>query len=76
MFTFIKADFLKAIVGTIAKSNDHKATLLGALGVAIIGTTQVDWGKLVNGDSTEIGKVVGAIVVGLLGYFTNKKEKE
>ena len=75
MFAFVKADFLKSIVGTVAKSNDHKTTLLGALAASIMMGTQVDWGKLVNGDSSEIGKVVGAVIVGLIGYLTNKKDK-
>lgn len=71
MFTFVKAGFAESFVRSIAKSNDAKTTVLGLVAAALL-AAGLDWGKLINGDSTEIGKVAGAAVVALLGYYTNK----
>jgi len=52
-------------------SNDKKTTILGAILAALI-MTRVDWTKVFQGDPTNIGIVVGALVTALLGYYTNK----
>lgn len=74
MLAFVKADFAKALLGRLAKDNDTKTTLLGIAAAALI-AAQLDWGKLVAGDSAELGKAAGAVVAGLLGFYTNKKDK-
>lgn len=74
MLTFVKADFAKALAGTLAKNNDRKTTLLGIAAAALIGS-QIDWSKLVNGDATALGQAAGAIVAALIGYYTNKPDK-
>ncbi len=52
-------------------SNDTKATGLGVIaGGATL--SQVDWGKLFGGDYAEIGKLVVAASLFLLGLVTNK----
>ena len=54
-----------------AMKNDKVTTLLGALLGAGV-WAQVDVPKLLAGDHAEIAKVVGGLVIALLGYFTNK----
>lgn len=73
MLTFVKADFAREAVKRIAASNDHKTTILGVVAGLLI-AAQLDWGKLVNGDSVEMGKAAGAVVAGLVGYYTNKPD--
>jgi len=52
-------------------SNDHKSTVLGAV-LAGLQLVNVDYVKLMQGDSAEIGKAVGAVVTALLGWYINK----
>lgn len=52
-------------------NSDKVATTAG--GVASLGIfSQIDWNKLFAGDPAEIGKIVMALGVLLLGYVTNK----
>jgi len=74
MLTFVKSAFAKSLVSKIASDNDTKTTVLGVAASALLASS-IDFSKLINGDSNEIGKAVGAIVVALLGYYTNKKNK-
>jgi hypothetical protein len=54
-------------------NHDHKTTAAGGIGaIALLST--VDPAKLIVGDYTELGKVIFAISIGVLGYFTNKKD--
>jgi hypothetical protein len=64
MLTFAKAAFAKSFVGKIAADNDHKTTILGLAAAALIA-----------GDGNELGKAAGAVVAGLIGYYTNKPSK-
>lgn len=72
---FVKRAFAgKAISNTVkdvAKSPDHQATAVGAIGAGLI-AANIDYGKLLQGDSTEIGKAVGATVLAVVGYFFNR----
>ena len=52
-------------------NNDGKATLLGAGGALAILAT-VDPAKLGMLDRAELGKVAFAVIIMILGYFTNK----
>lgn len=69
----IKANIVKTFVQNVAKSNDHKTTLLGAVAAGVL-ATQIDFSKLMLGDKTELSKAVGAVVLALLGYYTNKPD--
>lgn len=71
MLTFVKVDFIKALLGKV--SNDNKTTILGVLAGALL-VAQVNWTLLLKGDSTQIGYAAGALVTALLGYYTNKPE--
>lgn len=71
---FIKVPFIKSCLGRIASSNDTKTTVLGVVAAAVL-ASEIDYGKLLNGDGGEIGKVVGVVVVALIGYYTNKHPK-
>lgn len=72
--TFVKGKFAEAFVSRLAMSNDTKATVLGLVAAAIL-ASGVDWGKAIQGDSTELGKVAGAVVTALLGHYINKPDK-
>jgi len=52
-------------------SADHKTTLVGVLGAALL-SANIDFGKLVEGDTEHITSAVTAVVLALIGYFTNK----
>lgn len=69
-----KIDVVKAALGQVAKSNDHKATALGSLAGGLL-VADVDWPKLFAGDHQEIGKLVGAAIVALWGFYTNRQVK-
>lgn len=56
----------------IAKSQ-HTTTVLGAVLAGVI-AAQVDWSKVLQKDPQQIGNLVGACVVGLLGYYTNHEK--
>lgn len=75
MLTFVKAAFAKSMVSKLANDNDTKTTILGLAASAVI-TSQIDFGKLLSGDSTEIGKAAGAVIAALIGYYTNKANKK
>jgi hypothetical protein len=74
MLTFAKAAFAKSFVGSLAKDNDKKTTLLGIAAGALV-ASQLDWGKLIQADGAECGKAAGAVVAVLIGYYTNKPSK-
>lgn len=67
----IKGSIIGSIINNIAKS-EPKTTALGAV-LAAIQLANVDYGKLVQGDPEQVGRVVAAVVTALLGYFTNHK---
>jgi formate/nitrite transporter FocA (FNT family) len=70
----IKGMMLKSFINKLA-SNDNKVTILSMVASTII-AAKVDYGKLVNLDPNEVGNMVGAIVIAVLGYYTNKPNKE
>jgi hypothetical protein len=75
MLTFLKADFLREALKRVASSNDTKTTVLGAAASALL-LANIDWAKLLHGDSAEEGKAVGAVIVAAIGYYTNKPAKQ
>lgn len=64
----------KVIGNIIAKlaASEPKTTLLGAALAALI-AANVNYDKLLQFDPQEIAKAVAALLVALLGYFTNHK---
>jgi len=74
MLSGVKAAIVKSFVGSIASSNDTKTTVLGIAAGAVV-AAQIDFGKLLKGDGTEIGKAAGAVVAALIGYYTNKPDQ-
>lgn len=54
--------------------NDAKTNLAGLIVSAAMGLN-VDWQKLMSGDSVEVGKLVGAIAAAVWAYYTNKPDK-
>lgn len=52
-------------------NNDTKTTILGLAAGALL-AAGIDWGKFFVGDHAEWSRAAGAVIVGLLGYWTNK----
>jgi hypothetical protein len=64
------------VIGIVLKKlsdSEPKTTALGATLGGLI-AAQIDYSKLLQGDPTQIGNAVAAVVVTLLGYFTNNKK--
>ncbi len=72
---FIQSAFIKAFLGKIAKDPDTQATVLGFVAAAILAAKDLEWNKVLAGDSGAIGTLVACIVVALLGWRTNKTKK-
>ncbi len=70
----LQGDFLKAALNKVATSNDTKTTVIGYAAAAAI-AAGIDWGKLFQKDPNELGKLAGAIVAALFGYYTNKHDQ-
>jgi hypothetical protein len=64
---------MRSILKSIA-SNDKKTTVLGIVAGALL-AAQIDFGALINGDSTAIGQAAGVVVATLIGYYTNKPDR-
>lgn len=71
MLDTIKASIAKGMLGKLADDHDTKTTALGVVAAGLL-AANIDWSKLFKGDGTEIGKVVGALVVAAIGYYSNK----
>lgn len=46
-----------------------KTTSIGAI-LSVVVATNIDYGKLIGGDHQEIGKLIGALLIGALGYYS------
>ncbi len=73
MLNSVKGLIVKSVLGKIAGNPDSATTLLGLLAGAVV-ASKVDFGKLVSGDGNEIGTAIGAVVVALIGWYTNRKK--
>jgi hypothetical protein len=71
MLDNVKGSIAKGFVSKLANDNDTKTTVLGAALSGLL-IANIDFGKLFANDPNEIGKAAGALVIGLLGYYTNK----
>lgn len=66
--------FDRVVKGEVDRmSNDHKATILGAM-LAALQAGNIDYPKLVSLDLTEVGKALAALVTAVLGYYINRKD--
>jgi len=52
-------------------NTDKLTTLTGILLGALIAAS-IDYGKMLGGDTAEIGKAIGAVVIAAHGWLTNK----
>jgi hypothetical protein len=66
---FIKSKIVSSVIQKIVAS-EPRTTLLGAAAASLI-AANVDYNKLVQGDTQQIAAVIAAVIVGLFGYFTN-----
>lgn len=72
----IKSFFInRAVKGRLKAMNTDKGTTI--LGVVIGGVVaaNIDYSKLLAGDHTEVSKGIGAVVIALFGWLTNKVGK-
>ena len=53
--------------------NTDKTTTVAGLVVGAIVAANVNYAAALEGNTAEIGKIIGAIVIGLWGWLTNKK---
>lgn len=53
-------------------NKDHATTILSCLIAAIV-AYDVDWALVIGGETKEISKLVAAGLLGLNGYYTNKR---
>jgi len=53
-------------------NSDHKTTVFGVLGAAVI-AANANPDQVLQGDMQEISKLLVALLIGVWGYFTNKK---
>lgn len=67
--TFVKGNILKVVVDKVAKS-EPRTTVLGFMLSAVV-ASQIDYNKLLQGDTTQIGNLVATLVIAVLGYYTN-----
>lgn len=61
------------ILGTVLKkvaASEPKTTILGVILAGAV-AANLDYAKLLQGDPQQIGNAVAAIVVAVLGYYTN-----
>jgi len=72
---FIRGAFAHATVKRLAKTNNGRTTVLGVVAAGLL-AEKIDWGLLMAGDANQIGQAVGAMVVGLLGYLTNRPDTD
>ena len=56
-------------------SNDKKATFLGVI-LAGLQAGAIDYGKLVELNPAEAGKLAGVIVTAVLAWYINRPDKE
>ncbi len=57
-------------------NNDHKTTILGALGALLVGLRDgLDFNKLSHLDAAEVSKLGSMVVMILWGWFTNKSQQ-
>jgi len=72
---FIKSDIIKTVLKKVSSDPDTQTTVLGVAGGALL-AANVDWGKVIGQhDGVEIGKAVGALIVAIFGFYTNKPKK-
>lgn len=55
-------------------NNDGKTSILGVVLAAII-ALNVDFSKVFHLDPAECGKVAGAVLTAVLGFYTNKPDR-
>jgi hypothetical protein len=60
-----------SFLNRLVTNPDTQTSALGITAGAII-AANVDYGKVIANDHGEQGKLLGAVVVGLFGYLTNK----
>lgn len=69
MINALKGKIIDATIKNFSKS-EPRTTLAGFV-VAGVVASNVDWSLILNKDPSEIGKVVAALAVAVMGYYTN-----
>lgn len=69
--SFVKGKVLASFIGKVADS-EPRTTVAGAALAGLI-AAKIDYNKLVQGDPQQIGNAVAAVIVALIGYWTNNR---
>jgi hypothetical protein len=67
--TSLEGTIIAKILSNLAAS-EPKTTILGALLAGIV-ATKIDYSQLLQGDPTQIANAISAVVITVLGYYTN-----
>jgi hypothetical protein len=67
--TSVKGSILRRVIENV-RASEPRTSALGAVLGGIV-AANIDYNKLLQGDPQQIGNLVAAIVVVLLGWFTN-----
>ena len=67
--TAIGGTVLRTVIEKVAASEPRTTALGATLGGLV--ASKIDYSKLLQGDPAQVGLAVAAVVVALMGYFTN-----
>jgi hypothetical protein len=70
--TAVKGKVIQIVLDKLSAS-EPRTTLAGAALAAVI-ATKVDYSKVLQGDPTQLGNLIAAVLVAVIGYFTNHKK--
>jgi hypothetical protein len=77
---FVKTALINTTLKRLAHAGDGGSTLLGTLATALL-AEKLDWGLLLRffsepdtESATELGKVIGLVILWLVSYFCGKKK--
>lgn len=71
--TAIKGKVLSIVINKV-KDSEPTTSLLGVILGGVVGA-KIDYSLLLQGDAQQIGNAVAAVVIVLIGWFTNHKKK-
>jgi hypothetical protein len=69
--SLVKGKIIGTVVDKISAS-EPRTTIAGFV-LATVVASNIDYGKLSQGDPTQIGNLIGAIAAAVLGWFANHK---
>ena len=71
--TSLEGTIIGKVIQNIAAS-EPVTTLLGFVLAAVVGS-KIDYGKLLNEDPNQIANLISAVVIAVMGYYTNHPKR-